>query len=160
MQGVRLPLEELRATYDEVVAAGSQRAVAKAHGWHQAKVKHRVESYMRATGMTGPPPGIISTEHSSRAALSHSGQGERAAWRRDQARLREAQEALERALAENRRLRDRVADLGGEVARWDALEAKLDTLLARPVGIAPVVSHRRQSDGGIGGKRERRGVAA
>lgn len=156
MQGTRLPIEELRATFDEVVAAGSQRAVAKAHGWHQSKVKHRVESYMAVAGIEGPAPGIISPEHSHRATLSHSGQGDRTAWRKDQARLREAQEALERALVENRRLRARVADLEEQVARWDRLEAKLDALIARPTGAPAVVSHRRKSDGGAGGREEMR----
>lgn len=158
MQGIRLPLDELRQTYDEVVAAGSQRAVAKAHGWHQSKVKHRVESYMAAVGIEGPPPGIVSPEHSHRATLSHSGQGATSEWRRDQARLRDATAALERALVENRRLRERVAELDAEVARWDRLEGKLDALLARPAAIP--VTHRRIADGGVGGRRERRDAAA
>ena len=160
MQGTRLPIEELRATFDEVVAAGSQRAVAKAHGWAQSKVKHRVESYMRAAGIDGPAPGIISPEHSHRATLSHSGQGDRTAWRKDQARLREAQEALERALVENRRLRARIDDLEDRVDRWDRLEAKLDALLARPTVGPAVVTHRRVRDGGIGGRKERRAAKA
>lgn len=159
MQGTRLPIEELRATYDEVVAAGSQRAVARAHGWHQSKVKHRVESYMAAAGIEGPAPGIISPEHSHRATLSHSGQGDRTAWRKDQARLREAQEALERSLVENRRLRARVADLEEQVARWDRLEDKLDALLARPSS-PTAITNRRIADGGVGGRKERRAAKA
>lgn len=157
MRGTRLPIDVLRATYDEVVAAGSQRAVAKAHGWPQSKVKHRVESYMATSGIEGPPPGIISAEHSHRATLSHSGQGDRSAWRRDQARLRDAQAALERALVENRKLRERVDDLAEKVDRWDRLEAKLDALLARPLAIGSV-THRRIKDGGVGGREELRSL--
>lgn len=148
LREVRIPIEVLRETYDEVVRVGSQREVAKAWGWTQAKVRHRVNSYMRHAGIEGDPPGIVSPSHRQRGSLSHSGQGDRSAWRR--------------ATDENRALRDRVAALEAEVADLTArvvplerIEAKLDQLLARPVTIA-AVSHRRKADGGIGGRRELR----
>lgn len=77
LRAVRIPLDQLKATYDEVVATGSQRAVAIAHGWNQAKVRHRVLSYMRHAGIEGDPPGIVSRDHAQRGSLSHSGVGDR-----------------------------------------------------------------------------------
>lgn len=139
MRGVRIPLDVLRETYDEVVACGSQRAVAKAHGWHQAKVKHRVESYMRHAGIGGLPPGITSVDHAARASLSHSGQGKASAYHRAAARIAELE-------AENAALRERVDEL--EARPWADIHAKLDAILARPAGTIVALDHRRLRDGG------------
>lgn len=56
------------------------------------------------------------------------------------------------------RLTKRIADLAEQAHPWVAVHAKLDALLKRPAGITPI-THRRVKDGGVGGKRERRGVA-
>jgi hypothetical protein len=152
-QGVRLDPEELRVTYDEVVAAGSQKAVAVAHGWNQAKVRHRVLAWMRHAGIEGDPPGIISPSHRIRGALSHAGTGDRTAVRlaqRDADALRARLATVEAEHAALRAEHERLADLH---VRFDRLEAMVAQVLARPAGI---VSHRRQSDGGIGGREELR----
>ena len=150
LRGVRLPPDVLRETFDEVVACGSQRAVAQAHGWHQAKVRSRVLSWMRHAGIEGPVPGIVSPSHVERGGLSHSGQGDRSAWKRAADRVID----LEREVAA---LRARLALLESEARPFARLEAKLDALLARPA-VTPV-THRRIRDGGVGGRAERRRVA-
>ena len=59
--------------------------------------------------------------------------------------------------AEVARLRSELAPWESLTARLDAIEAKVDRLLARPVG--PVtVTHRRVADGGVGGRRELRAL--
>lgn len=142
LRPTRLSLEELRETYDAVVAAGSQRAVAKANGWHQAKVKHRVETYMRHVGIPWPPPGIISRDHSARASLSHSGLGERSAYVRSQARVRQ----LEAEVAE---LQERVEKLQDVAGMFGRVHAKLDAIARTVEARKPEpVSHRRLADGG------------
>ncbi len=141
----RLPIEVLRATYDEVVRVGSQRLVAQAHGWHQAMVRHRVLSYMRHAGIEGDPPGVVSRSHAHRGSLSHSGQGARTEHRMLTADLAAAHARLFAVEAENADLRERIADLERVDARFDRLEA---LIAARPSGVILQPSHRRIKDGG------------
>ena len=77
---------------------------------------------------------------------------------RDEARaaLVAEQRANEAAVSD---LLERIAELTAEAHPWVSVHAKLDAILARPFG-APVVTHRRRADGGVGGKRERRGEVA
>jgi hypothetical protein len=152
LRSLRVPFDVLRETYEEVVACGSQREVAKRHGWHQAKVKHRVESYMRHAGIDGLPPGITSVSHSHRASLSHSGQGDRSAWKRAAARIVELE-------AEVARLHAVIADLEAEAHPWVAVHARLERI-ERAVGsrVAFVPDHRRQSDGGRSVKDQRKAL--
>lgn len=149
---IRIPIEDLRATYEEVVAVGSQRLVANAHGWNQAKVRHRVLSYMRHAGIEGDPPGIVSRTHAARGSLSHSGQGARTEHRILSADLATVRARLAAVEADNEELRDRIAELERIDRRFDRLES---LILARPVVLA-APTHRRQADGGIGGKEERK----
>lgn len=60
--------------------------------------------------------------------------------------------------AEVERLREENDALREAAHPWVAVHAKLDALLKRPAGVTPI-THRRIKDGGVGGKRERRGVA-
>lgn len=158
LRSVRVPFEELEATYNEVVAAGSQRAVALAHGWHQAKVRHRVMSYMKHAGIEGDPPGIVSKDHAQRGSMSHLGGGDRSALTALRAEHATALLRLEALETENAALRRRLEESEDIRASFAALHRKLDRLLARQAPV--VVTHRRQADGGIGGKAERRRDAA
>ena len=158
LRAIRVPWEELEATYREVVATGSQRAVAQAHGWNQAKVRHRVLSYMRHAGIEGDPPGIVSKDHAQRGSMSHLGGGARSALtalRDDHAATRLRLDALE---DENRLLRERLAEVEDIRSSFAALHRKLDALLARQAP-TPLVTHRRLADGGVGGRRESRRAA-
>lgn len=56
------------------------------------------------------------------------------------------------------RLHERIGILEQQAHPWVAVHAKLDALLKRPAGVTPI-THRRVKDGGIGGKRERKGAA-
>lgn len=152
---IRIPIEDLRETYDEVVRVGSQREVANQRGWNQAKVRHRVLSYMRHAGIEGDPPGIVSRTHAARGSLSHSGQGARTLHRILAADLAAANARLAAVEAENTDLRERIADLEAIAARFDRIDAAIAALASRPIG---VVTHRRVKDGGVGGKRELRAI--
>lgn len=66
---------------------------------------------------------------------------------------------LEGQQAANTALLARIAELELLAHPWAAIHAKLDQLLARPIGPA-MPTHRRIADGGVGGKRERKGRAA
>lgn len=149
LRGVRIPLDELRETYDEVVRVGSQREVARRHEWNQAKVRHRVLSYMRHAGIEGPPPGIVSPDHSQRGTLSHSGQGDRSAYREAMARVRELEEQRDALLARVERLEEVSAMFAG-------VHRKLDRLLAVEPLMVPRDLDRRRVDGGAGRRRESR----
>lgn len=79
----------------------------------------------------------------------------------DEARLRvrTLTAELEQQRAVNEALLARIAELEIAAHPWVAVHAKLDALLARPSG-ATVITHRRQADGGVGGRKERRAAKA
>lgn len=137
----------------------SVRAAADALGMSGFSLRDACEGYMRNMGMEGPLP--FTKVYRSRLTGQELAEAHR---RIDQLTI-ERDEALaaldaERADREQElvRLTRRIADLAEQAHPFVALHAKLDALLARPAGVTPI-THRRIKDGGVGGKRERRGVA-
>ena len=73
------------------------------------------------------------------------------------ARLRELERLTVEQAERIEALTENAATMRPIHARLARLETMLEQLLARPVGMA-VVTNRRQADGGIGGKRERKAL--
>lgn len=67
-----------------------------------------------------------------------------------------AETELARVTRERDALAERLQDMEPLEDRLRSIEALLQELLARPIGIAFQPTHRRQADGGSGGRREQR----
>jgi hypothetical protein len=134
-----------RACWEALNRYRGVRGAADALGVSPFSIRTACESYMRHMGMEGPLP--FTKVYRSRLAGQELADAQR---RIDQQalELRSLREQLDAAREENARL-------AALAHPWVAVHAKLDALLARPVGsVAP--THRRIADGGVGGKRERK----
>ena len=151
-----------RRAWDLVQQTGSQIEAARLMGQSQGSLQSHMRGYQHAMGLTGPLPGARVYRSGVRR-----GEGVVGSLRARVAELeRERDEARAALVAEQRAneqalhdLLARIADLQEQAHPWVSIHAKLDALMARPSG-APVVTHRRIRDGGVGGKRERRGEVA
>lgn len=158
------PTELQVRTWALVQQTGSQIEAARILGCTQGAIQSSMKGYQHAMGLTGPLPGARVYATGVRRGEGTIGQlkGRIATLEaeRDEARAALEAERLDRD-AEVQRLTERIAVLTLAAGPWTEVHRKLDLLIARPTVIAPP-THRRQADGGIGGKRERKalGVAS
>lgn len=133
---------EALQTYREV------RAAAASVGVSNYALRDACEAYMRHMGMDGPMPFVrFYRTRQLGADLIEAN--------RRIAQLEAERDTLVQQLDA---ARETIADLQQQAHPWVAIHAKLDALLKRPAGVTPI-THRRKADGGVGGKRERKGVA-
>lgn len=153
------PTEIQRRTWEVVQETGSQLEACRILGKSQGAIQSALFGYQHAMGLTGKLPGARVYRTGVRRGEGTIGQlRERVA-----VLERERDAAVATLEAERTEHRDellglmkRIAALEEQARPWAAIHAKLDQLLKRPAG--PIVpTHRRLSDGGVGGKRERRG---
>lgn len=149
---IRQPTEIQQRCWDALHEHRSVSAAARALGMTSWAVRGACQAYMVNLGMEGPLP---FTKVYAQKAESHL-------VRQLRDRIAELEDQLEAERLDREqellRLTGRIADLTELAHPWVAVHQKLDKLLARPAGVA-VVTHRRQADGGVGGKRERRRMA-
>lgn len=151
------PTEKQRAAWEAVERLGAQIAAAHELGIHQGSLQSRLRGYQRAMGIVDALPGLTDG-HQAHRAMTPRGAG-RVSQLRGQ--LYEAQAEARDLRKRVARLEARIADLEERAAPFAEVHRKLAAIeraiLARPA--VPVITHRRQADGGVGGKMERRRVA-
>lgn len=160
--GHGMPTDLQTSTWALVEQTGSQTEAARILGCSQGAVQSSMRGYQHAMGLTGPLPGA----RVYRTGIKR-GEGPWATLRGRVTELEAERDTLRAELdaiqqdhdAEVQRLTERIAALTLAAGPWTDVHRKLDAILARPTVMA-APTHRRQSDGGIGGKRERRGMAA
>jgi len=147
---VRKPTAMQQWCWDALHAHQSVKIAAAAIGMDQRNFRDACEGYMRRAGIAGPMP-FVRVYRTAGSVEVEVG------------RLRTQVAGLERQLEDqktvNAALLARIAELELLAHPWVAVHEKLDRILARPAGI-PAPTHRRIKDGGVGGKRERRGEVA
>ena len=149
-------------TWELVEQTGSQIETARILGTTQGAVQSSMKGYQHAMGLTGPLPGARIYATGVRRGEGTIGQlkGRIAALEAERDEARAALEAIQQEHeAEVQRLTERIAALALAAGPWTEVHRKLDAILARPTVMA-APTHRRQADGGIGGKRERRRAVA
>jgi hypothetical protein len=149
-QYVRKPTPLQQQCWDALHAHQSVKVAAAAIGMDQRNFRDSCEGYMRRAGIPGPMP-FVKVYRTAGSVDVEVG--------RLRAQVAGLEQQLDAQTAANTALQARVVELELLAHPWIAVHAKLDRILARPAG-APVVTHRRQADGGAGGKRERRGEVA
>lgn len=137
-----------RRCWDALHRHRNVRAAALELGINGYSLRDACEAYMRHMGLSGPMPFVKEYRQRTDARELVETRASNARLSEENARLRLTIERLEA----------RIVDLEAMAHPWVGVHAKLDALLARPGPVA--VTHRRQADGGVGGKRERRGRAA
>jgi hypothetical protein len=135
----RQPTALQRAAYEAVMRLGSQQAAAAELGRHQGTIRGAVLGYCEITGELLPPG--VSLGGRVRAGTI----------------LRRVPERLVA-------IEDALASIDERLARLDACLALLTAAIEGFVARQPLIlevrpQHRRQVDGGEGGRREHRGVA-
>ena len=119
---------------------------AAAMGVEPANLREACRTYMRKTGMEGPLPFVGKYTRKPGRCPQHD------------ATIARLQQERDDAVAQADALRDLIADLERQAHPWVEVHRKLDALLKRPAGVT-TITHRRVADGGVGGKRERKGAA-
>jgi hypothetical protein len=144
------PTAKQREAWETVERLGSQIAACAELGISQGAIQTRLTGYMRAMGIEGGTPG---------ASRHPTGTGVvgrlRATVAERDATIADLTDQVRIGEDVNRSLLDRIAELEIAAHPWGAIHEKLDRLMARPVVMA-APTHRRQADGGIGGRQERK----
>lgn len=149
--GHRNPTVKQREAWDAVWRLGSQLAACAELGISQGAIQTRLTGYMRAMGIEGGgTPGA--SRHPTGTGVV--GRLRTTIAERD-ATIAALESDLATQMAVNTALLDRIAELEISAHPWAAVHEKLDRLMARPVVMA-APTHRRQADGGIGGRQERK----
>lgn len=145
------PTAKQREAWEAVERFGSQIAAIHVLGISQGAIQTRLNGYMRAMGIEG-----VGTPGASRHPTGTGVVGRlRATVAERDATIDQLTADLATQVDVNRTLLDRIAELQAEAHPWAAIHHKLDLILARPVVMA-APTHRRQADGGIGGRQERK----
>lgn len=155
------PTDLQRRTWDLVQSTGSQTEAARILGRTQAAVQSAMRGYQFAMGLTGRLPGARVYRNGTKRGTGP--------WSQARARIAELESQnarleaeLDAAVAAHQadllRLMDRIADLSEQAQPWVAVHAKLDAILARPVGGSFQPDHRRVADGGRTVKAQRKAL--
>lgn len=155
------PTAKQREAWAAVERTGSQVEAATAIGISQGAIQTRLRGYQHAMGIKGRLPGARVYKNGVTR-----GTGPWAQLRAMIALLEAEVERLTRELEaerstfdqERERLTETIAALTEQAHPWVAVHAKLERI-ERAVTRTPVpVTHRRQADGGVGGRAERKAL--
>jgi tryptophan 2,3-dioxygenase len=134
-----------RRCWDALHRHRNVRTAALELGINGYSLRDACEAYMRHMGLSGPLPFVKEYRQRTDARELVETRASNARLSEENARLRLTIERLEA----------RIVDLEAMAHPWVGVHARLERI-ERAVSVPRVVTHRRQADGGVGGKRERK----